>query len=333
MKLLAKIAITAFMFCCLHGYAQSNAFAVSPAENDSMRKEADAFIKAMPADLQLRQTRAIRKAIDGDCADLQNVRNARNSEITYSPGVSVRMITPQLRLYEPTGCCENLPLLIYLHGGGWTFGSLNSCARFCDAVAASGKVKVLAVDYALAPEHPFPEGLNDCINAVKYAANHCSGLGIDPQQISIGGDSSGGNLAIATALSVGEDIDISRLILFYPVTKAYSDESRSWKKYGIGYGLDADIMCAFNDAYTRPDNPHNQLISVAENANLQSLPRILLVAAGRDILCDQGKEFASALSDKVTRIEFPDAVHLFITVPGQQCAFHKAVEIALNFIK
>ena len=73
-----------------------------------------------------------------------------------------------MRIYEPKdGSAGRLPVLLYLHGGGWTFGSINSCGRFCNAMAASGKMRVIALDYRLAPEHPYPAGLDDCIGAVE----------------------------------------------------------------------------------------------------------------------------------------------------------------------
>ena len=134
---------------------------------------------------------------------------------------------------------QNLPQLLYLHGGGWTFGSINSCGRFCDAQAASGKMRVIALDYRLAPEHPYPEGLDDCVSAVNYIIDHAAELHIDANHITIGGDSSGGNLALATALSETCCGKIESLLLFYPVTKAFDDGSESWQQYSKGFGLDA----------------------------------------------------------------------------------------------
>ena len=236
-----------------------------------------------------------------------------------------------MRLYEIENDTTTLPLLIYLHGGGWTFGSINSCSRFCDAIAASGAARVLAIDYSLAPESPFPAALNDCTAALEYAHTNAAILKTTPALISIGGDSAGGNLAVAAALKCG-CLPVRSLILFYPVTKAYADDSESWNKYGHGYGLDADLMAEFNKAYTIGTSPHNPLISIssAKTENLAKLPPTLLVGAGRDILRDQGKEFADRLPGIVRRVEFPGAVHLFITVPGQPTAFKKAVELSIN---
>lgn len=304
------------------------------ATDSLMRAQADLFLESMPSNRQHHQAVAVRQATSGENNALNAVRTARNTPPQLSANVRTRMLTPTLRLYEPlTHESRSLPLLIYLHGGGWTFGSLNSCGRFCNAMAASGKMKVLAVDYRLAPEHPFPAGLHDCIEVVNYVHRHAMDLGTDPQHISVGGDSSGGNLAIACALHPQCSGFISSLLLFYPVTKAYNDHSSSWERYGQGYGLDAELMEEFNHAYVGENDSTEVLISVGlcTDEMLQRLPRTLLIAAGRDILCDQGREFANR-SDKVTRIEFTEAVHLFITVPGQDTAFEEAVKASIGFL-
>ena len=304
------------------------------AADSVMRSQADGFLQALPDGLQQTQTLAVEKAIAGDNAALMAVRNSRNTRQTLSENVGVRQLSESLRLYEPSGVDGRLPLLVYFHGGGWTFGSLNSCARFCDAVAAMGGVKVLAVDYRLAPEHPFPCGLHDCCDAVAYARDNAALLGIDASRISAGGDSSGGNLALAVALSDECRGALESLVLFYPVTKAFADGSESWRKYGSGYGLDADLMEAFNRAYLGGTDSENHAVSVGlcSGEQLRRLPRTLLVAAGRDILRDQGCELAEKSGGRIERVEFPDAVHLFITVPGQDEAFRKAVDLTYEFI-
>lgn len=308
------------------------------AEDQSqlMKDQADAFLKNMPFGLQHRQTVAILKAIEGDNRELMAVRNARNTQPSYSDQVETRMLTETMRIYEPKeGRGIRLPVLLYLHGGGWTFGSINSCGRFCDAMAVSGQMRVIALDYRLAPEHPYPAGLHDCIAAVEYIIEHSDDLQIDSDRITLGGDSSGGNLALVTALSIQCRVSIESLLLFYPVTKAFDDGSESWRLYGKGYGLDAEIMEAFNRAYTLQSDVHSTAISVGlcSDEALRALPRTLIVAAERDILCDQGKELAERMGEKATRVEYPGAVHLFITVPGQEAAFERAVSDALSFIE
>lgn len=299
---------------------------------DIYRAEADSFLKAIPDSMQIRQADAVYKAIGGDYGALASVRMSRNVQPELPKGVSCNLVTGNMVLFR----CDRyyndtIPLLVYFHGGGWTIGSINSCTRFCAAMAING-VAVLAVDYRLAPEHPYPEGLTDCVDAVKCAADsldvwRCAG-------ISLGGDSSGGNLAIATAMSFPEGT-FDSLIAFYPVTKAYRDNSSSWNEYGDGFGLDNRLMDAFNSAYTK--DPHKPLISPADTPDtwLKKLPPTLLIAAERDILKDQGLEFAERLRSLGKEVRYdmiPGSVHLFITVPGQNKAFSHAVSAASEFL-
>lgn len=297
------------------------------------RIEADSFLANMPEKLQEHQTAAIRKAIAGDDDLLSNVRMTRNTAAELPSGVSRTDIGKNLVLFRSNRYDnDTIPLLIYFHGGGWVIGSINSCSQYCIAMAEKG-IAVLAVDYRLAPEHPFPEGLNDCIDAIKFARDKMAEWKCSC--ISVGGDSSGGNLAIATALSFPENT-FSSLITFYPVTKAYADNSESWKRFGRGYGLDSELMNAFNDAYNTADL-HHPLVSPSEAADslLTKLPPTLVVAAERDILRCQGADFADRLTRLGVELKYvliSGSVHLFITVAGQPTAFHRSVRESSAFI-
>lgn len=312
----------------------------SGSNNLSMRQEADEFLKNMPAGLQDKQMHAIEMAIAGDTTALHSIRNSRNIPQQLPDGVEARYITPHLRLYAPTNATKPLPLLIYLHGGGWVFGSINSCARFCGELAATGKAIVLAVDYRLAPENPYPAGLDDSTNALELAFEKAEEWGSSPDLISIGGDSSGGNLAVAAAFRNADNPNgknIKSLLLFYPVVYAYPDGSESWTKYGKGYGLNSDIMETFNKAYIADADKSDPSISIglANPDQLAKLPKTLLVAAERDILCDQGREFVGMLKSvgvDIKRKELTGAVHLLITVDGQEKAFRNAVKLASEFL-
>ena len=228
--------------------------------------------------------------------------------------------------------------VLFFHGGGWVLGGIGSCARFCAELAAAGHVLVLAADYRLAPEHPFPQGLDDCMRAVETALRRASEWGGSPERVSVGGDSSGGNLALAVALRRRAEglPPLRSLVLFYPVVTARADGSASWKRYGQGAALDGTLMETFSLAYAsgREEFP---LVSpaAASDAELAGLPPLLLVAAGRDILRDQGEAFAERLlrlGVAVRREELAGAVHLFVTVPGQERAFRRAVALAREFL-
>lgn len=290
--------------------------------------------------------------INGDCTALISVRNSRNTNPESKSGVVATDIGGCYRLYRPAGFDTiPLPVLIYLHGGGWCFGSINSCAHFCAGLSYRAKIAVLAVEYPLAPEHAYPAALNACTEAVAFAFEHAGEYGFLPDRISIGGDSSGGNLALATALNLilAKDSHSCRmdsgtmcsslcsLVLFYPVTKAWADGSSSWKNYAEGYGLDAQLMEAFNAAYIGTGDARQPLVSpgVADDELLKQLPPTLIVNAERDILLCQGKELAARLSGlgvAVSHTVLPHTVHLFITVPGQPTAFGESVRLAADFL-
>lgn len=301
--------------------------------------EADTFLRRMPAGLQHRQAVAVEQAILGNYEALTHVRNSRNTEITIPKGIHHTILTHELHLYRPDSGKKKLPLLIYLHGGGWAFGSVNSCAKYCCAIAQEN-IAVMAVNYRLSPDNAYPAALIDIREALRYAHQHADELGIDTNQIFLGGDSAGGNLALAAALQSMDDAEHpllpNGLVLFYPVVRAYNDGSESWKTYGTGFGLDAELMDAFNRAYAE-GHTTDPLYSPAHASDeqLKQLPRTLLVAADRDILRDQGKDFATRLTALGVRTTYqlvPGSVHLFITVDGQPAAFQLAVQHTVAFI-
>ena len=328
---------------------------INLTEDDKVKmlNEADDFIDEIPEGQPDRQADAILHALQGSGAELDAVRQSRNLTPQYSANVEVKDITPTegsargiaMRLYRPKSANgKQLPLLLYFHGGGWCFGSLNSCAAYCNALASEGNVAVLAVDYSLAPENPFPGGLSDCIAATEYAFGNSAELGTSPALISLGGDSAGGNLALATSMyfSTNKPKDkIRSLVLYYPVVDIKNENAGSWKEFSRGYGLDRRLMDSFILGYDDKGKAADEIGNISKEVLkspikgdeelLKKLPPILMVSAGRDILVDQGRAFAEKVGG-VERVEFPGAVHLFITVPGQETAFRNAVEITGSFL-
>ncbi|MDE6298765.1 MAG: alpha/beta hydrolase [Muribaculaceae bacterium] len=313
----------------------------TPAQQTAMLNEADDFIDALPEGLQDIQADAVLRAIRGDGAQLAKIRESRNASPNLSEKVnhtSYKENGIEMQLYSPKKIEGELPLLVYFHGGGWTFGSINSCAHFCDSLAETGKAGVLAVDYSLAPEHKFPSGLDDCLTSIEFALKNLSEWGFS--SISLGGDSSGANLALASQISLiekGKGEDIESLILIYPVLKAFPDKSESWRKYARGYGLNRRLMESFFEAYLSSTDSEDALASpgLAIDSVLKKMPPLLLINAERDILFDQGKEFAlkiKEIGNHVDWVTMPGATHLFITVPGQPTAFSTAVSLCEDFL-
>ena len=131
-----------------------------------MQIEERSFLASMKPGLQHKQMLAVRAAIQGDDADLQQIRRSRNQAPVLPQGVNTSYPQSNLCLFTPTVPSERLrPLLLYLHGGGWCFGSINSCSRFCAALALEANCCVAALDYSLAPASPFPAPLADCQQA------------------------------------------------------------------------------------------------------------------------------------------------------------------------
>lgn len=299
-----------------------------------MLSEERVFLANMKPGLQHVQMLAVRAAMNGDDTKLQQIRQSRNQPPALPDGIRAIYPEPGICVFSPTAKSgSKRQLVLYLHGGGWCFGSINSCARFCAALALEADCCVAALDYRLSPEFSYPIPLDDCRQAFAYLRQHAEEWGCDSAKISIAGDSAGGNLALATAFSVS---GVYKVIPIYPVVKLFTEPTRSWNQYAEGYGNDAELLEAFNEAYARSDI-HNPLVSVglAPDSVLQSLPPVLIISAGHDILYDQTAELASRLQRLDHELDYrvyPTATHLFVTVPGQPTAFNEAVKDVASFL-
>ncbi len=303
-----------------------------------MQEEERAFLRSLPADLQHRQALAVMQATAGDSRALDSIRRSRNVPPALPDGVQTSSPRPDITLFSPIGSeDERLPLLLYLHGGGWCFGSANSCARFCAAVALAAHCRVAALDYPLAPEHPYPAALNSCRAALQFLFRSADSLCVDTARIFVGGDSAGGNLALSLALSSG--VSLRGVIPIYPVLRLDADGSDEWRKYAKGYGNDEELLLAFYKAYLRQGGDASQAdVSplFADDASLRRLPPTLFLSAGHDVLCPQARQFFERQRAQGHPTEmhlFPTATHLFVTVPGQHAAFAEAVRLTALFMR
>ena len=199
------------------------------------------------------------------------------------------------RLYRPIDR-KGLGLLVYYHGGGWVCGSINTHDDVCRKLAQSMGHAVLSVDYRLAPEFAFPEPLNDCIVALRWAHTHASELGIDASRIAVGGDSAGGNLAAAVANL--QPVPLKFQMLIYPVTDA-TRSSQSYQDNATGYRLTANGMKWFCDHYLSGSmgSPTDPRVSplFADAVTLASAPPTIVITAEYDPLRDEGEQYAHRL--------------------------------------
>ncbi|HEY2479229.1 MAG TPA: alpha/beta hydrolase [Solirubrobacterales bacterium] len=208
------------------------------------------------------------------------------------------------------------PLLVYYHGGGWVIGDLDTHDGVCRLLAAVAGVRVLSIGYRLAPEHPFPQPLEDAFAAFQWAAANAEALGADPRRIAVGGDSAGGNMAavVSTMARDGGGARPAMQLLIYPVTDT-ADDTRSRELFADGYILTKADMDKFEAAYLPPGtDASDQRISVLRCPDLRDLPTAYVATAGFDPLRDEGEAYALAMRDCGVRVALrrhPGLVHSF----------------------
>ncbi len=218
----------------------------------------------------------------------------------------------RVRLYDP-GARGPAPCLIYIHGGGWVIGSLDTHDGACRRLAAAGDFLVASVDYALAPEHKFPAGLEDCLAAVRWIAANGADWGIDPSRLAIAGDSAGANLALATLLSL-RDAGMSPLragALIYGAYDADADaRTPSRDAYGDGSYIlsNADLRWFWNH-YLSGEADRRDPLAAPLLADLRNLPPLLVTASEFDPLHDDSARL-------VARLEEARAPHRYALWPG-----------------
>jgi Esterase/lipase len=186
------------------------------------------------------------------------------------------------------------PLFIDIHGGGFVLMSAESDDPYMPSLAEKAGVKILGVDYSLAPEAKFPKALDECHAVVKYAGTHRDELNIG--DIAIGGHSAGGNLSAAVCLVNAErpELDVKALILDYPPLDLATDPYEKPKPRGA---IPPKMATLFNAAYCKKEEAANPLVSplFAKEERLAAFPPTLIITAEGDSLCEEGEEFARKL--------------------------------------
>jgi acetyl esterase len=220
-----------------------------------------------------------------------------------------------VRIYRPT-LDDGLPVLVWLHGGGWTIGSIDVCDGIARAIADAAHCVVVSVEYRLAPEHPFPAPLDDSWAGLQWAAAHAAEFGGDPTRVAVGGDSAGGNLAAVCAL-LARDAGAPNLalqLLVYPATDAACD-TESQRVNGAGYLLDAAQMAWFYDCYLRAGgDPQDGRISPLRAPSVAGTAPARVITAEYDPLRDEGEAYAQRLADAgvpVTVSRYDGMIHAF----------------------
>jgi len=201
------------------------------------------------------------------------------------------------RGYRPRDQDSNAPVVVWAHMGGGVIGDLDTSQSFCTLLAAIGRCPVISVDYRLAPEHRFPAGLEDVLDAYRWARTNAVQFGAPPGQAAIGGDSMGGNFAAVICQELrrhGEPQPAFQLLL-YPAVDVAS-ETQSMTTYADAYPLSRELMVWFMGHYLGPgDDPADPKLSPLKASDLSGLAPAIVATAGFDPLVDQGEAYARRL--------------------------------------
>lgn len=222
---------------------------------------------------------------------------------------------------------EDLPLILYFHGGRFFSGDLDSHDVLCRWLAIKSMCRVVAVDYRLAPEHPFPAAVDDACCAVAWALQ-------DSDRVAVAGDSAGANLAAVAALAHRHALRCQLLI--YPMIDP-ACATPSHREFATGYGPGSEDMARGWREYLREDaNPHDWRVSPLNAVDCGGLPPTLVLTAEYDTLRDEGEDYVRRLRDAAVRVElrrYPGTIHGFAQFTGFLEAAHTAIYDAARFLR
>jgi acetyl esterase len=237
-----------------------------------------------------------------------------------------------LRIYRGQGAIgAAAPALLYLHGGGWVLGNLDSHDEICRWFANMAACVVVCPDYRLAPEHKLPAAIQDCRAALSFMQD--GDLGIDAERIAVAGDSAGGNLATVLCLIArGDKNPPAAQLLFYPNTNA-SQAADSYRRFAEGYGLTSATMAWFRDHYiSDAGDIDDWRVSPLKAVSLAGAAPAFVAIAGHDILADEGEAYVKRLEDDgvpVVLRRWSGQIHGFVSMGRHGPAARQAVGAAV----
>jgi acetyl esterase len=273
--------------------------------------EAAAIEEDGPPDLEAERTAYLQSSVDLG-GPLEDVARVEDVVIPDAEGGRMRA-----RAYWPTVPADALGVLVWLHGGGWYVGDIESFDRVTRQLANASGAVCLSVDYRLAPEHPYPAAVRDARAAVAWAAaDGAAQLGTDPARVVVGGDSAGGNLA---AVAARHERDALRAqLLAYPALDA-TMAGDSYREFAAGLMLRAQDMEQCWRTYLGAADRADPDVSPLNAHDLAGVPPAYIAVAGHDVLRDDGLRYADALRAAgvdVTVERYDDMVHSFLRWGG-----------------
>ncbi|MES2638819.1 MAG: alpha/beta hydrolase [Myxococcota bacterium] len=229
----------------------------------------------------------------------------------------------RVRLVRPPGARGKLPAVVYLHGGGWILGDLETHDRLVREIANGAGVTVVMVDYERSPEARYPVSVEQAYAVTRFVAEHADVLAIDRARLAVAGDSAGGQMATAVALLAKErkGPKLAFQVLLYPVTDADFD-TPSYRQFADGPWLTREAMKWFWNAYCPDVARRGEPLASPLRASadqLSGLPPTLVITGENDVLRDEGEAFASKLAQagvRVTSVRYNGTIHDFLMLDG-----------------
>lgn len=242
-----------------------------------------------------------------------------------------------LRIYAPDAT-EQLPILLYLFGGGWSLGTVDTADGICRNLTNAVRCVVAAVGYRLAPEHKFPAAVEDCYAAAMWLAANAAAIGGDAARIAIGGDSAGGNLAAAVTLVSRErgQPNFAFQVLVYPITD-YMPDTPSMREVVDPLIFNRDSVAWYWGHYLRSqEDGWNPLAAPLKAPDLAGLPPALVITAEHDPLRDEGEMYAvrlKAAGVPVKLSRYHGMIHGFFAMGGQLDDARRALDQASTALR
>jgi acetyl esterase len=260
---------------------------------------------------------------------------ARLSEEQWGPPDEIHAVEDTdaegvpVRIYRPADTAEPSMALVFFHGGGFVAGSIDTHDGPCRLLAKTADVVVVSVEYRLAPEHPFPAGLEDAWTATQWVSRNAADLGIDPEHVGVAGDSAGGTLATVCARRARDHaVPLSLQLLLYPVTNHRTD-TPSYSLFSEGYGLTRNAMQWFWEQYLGGQDGSHPDASPAYEQDLRRMPRAIVVTAEADVLRDEAETYAQRLFLSTVETEgyrYDGMIHGFMRMAGKVDRSRKAYD-------
>jgi acetyl esterase len=241
------------------------------------------------------------------------------------------------RQYRPSA--EPLPVILYLHGGGWTIGDLNTHDRLCRLLAAGTGAAVVALEYRLAPEHPWPAAIDDTVAALRELLDPPPALGPLNGTIAVAGDSAGGTVATLACMRLRDQLPaaLPALQVLLCANTDLTGSSASMQQKASGWGLSADAIRFFNRQWV-PDQSRwsDPAVSPLHAQELGGLPAALVITAEHDPLRDEGEQYAERLRAAGVPVRArrePGLIHGFVMIDAVSPACAAALERVIGDVK